>query len=76
MHLTTNKPPSLGLISSSLEDEEYVWEEVHLGEGGENCSLFISPLGFKVMVVLVGQLEAMCPYPKNLKCFMELVLEL
>jgi len=36
MRLTTNKPPSLGLISSSLEDWEEVWEEELLGEGEKN----------------------------------------
>jgi len=37
LHLTTNKPPSLGLISSSLEDCEEVCEEELFGEGGEEC---------------------------------------
>ena len=59
MRLTTNKPPSLGLISSSLEDWEEVWEEELLGEGGEECSLSTSPLGFKIMFLFVGQFEAM-----------------
>jgi len=34
MRLTTNKPLSLGLISSSLEDWEEVWEEELLREVG------------------------------------------
>jgi len=51
-----------------------VWEEVLLGEGGEKCSLSTSFLRFKAMVLLVGQFEAMCPYPKHLKYFIELVL--
>jgi len=59
MRLTTNKPPSLGLISSSLEDWEEVWEEELFGEGGEECSLSTSPLGFKIMSLFVGQFEAM-----------------
>ena len=58
MRLTTNKPPSLGLISSSLEDWEEVWGEELLGEGGEECSLSTSPLGFKNMSLFVGQFEA------------------
>jgi len=58
MCLTTNKTPSLGLISSSLEDWEEVWEEELLGEGGEECSLSISPSGFKIMFLFVGQFEA------------------
>jgi len=59
MHLTTNKPPSLGFISSSLEDWEEVWEEKPFGEGGEECSLSTSPFGFKIMFLFVGQFEAM-----------------
>ena len=51
-----------------------MWEEVHLGEGGEECSLSTFFLRFKAMVLLVGQFEAMCPYPKNLKHFIGLVL--
>jgi len=54
MRLTTNKPPSLGLISSSLEDWEEVWEEELFGEGREECSLSTSPLGFKIMFLFVG----------------------
>jgi len=75
MCLTTNKPPSLGLISSSHEDEKEMWEEELLGSKGEECSLSTCPLRFKVMVLFNGQLEAMCPYPKHLKHLMELVLE-
>ena len=60
----------MGLILS-LEE---VWEEVLLGEGGEECSLFTSLLRFKAMVLLVGQFQAMCPYLKHLKHFIELVL--
>ena len=59
MRLTSKKPPSLGLISSSLEDCEEVWEEELLGEGVEECSLSTSPLGFKIMFLFVGQFEAM-----------------
>jgi len=59
MHRTTDKPPSLGLISSSLEDWEEVWEVELFGEGGEECSLSTSPLGFKIMFLFVGQFEAM-----------------
>ena len=51
-----------------------MWEEVLLGEGGEECSLYTSLLRFKVMVLLIGKFEAMCPYPKHLKNFIELVL--
>jgi len=69
--LIINNPPSRGLI---LSLEEEVWEEVLLGEGGEECSLFTSLLRFKAMVLLVGQFEAMCPYPKHLKHFIELIL--
>jgi len=36
-----------------------VWEEELLGEGGEECSLSTSPLGFKIMFLFVGQFEAM-----------------
>jgi len=36
MRLTTNKPPSLGFISSSLEDWEEVWEENLFGRGEKN----------------------------------------
>jgi len=59
MRLTTNKPPSLGLISSSLKDWEEVWREELFREGGEECSLSTSPLGFKIMFLFVGQFEAM-----------------
>ena len=68
--LIINNPPSRGLI---LSLEEEVWEEVLLGEGGEECSLSTF-LRFKAMVLLVGQFEVMCPYPKHLKHFIELVL--
>ena len=37
-----------------------MWEEVLLGEGGEECSLSTSFLRFKAMVLLVGQFEANC----------------
>jgi len=66
-----NNPPSRGLI---LSLEEEAWEEVLLGEGGEECPFSTSFLRFKAMVLLVGQFEAMCPYPKHLKHFIELVL--
>jgi len=46
MRLTTNKPPSLGLISSSLEDWEEVWEEELFGEGWRR--MFTFKLSFKV----------------------------
>jgi len=62
--------PSQGLISLSLEEEESSLE----GEGGEERSLSTKPLGFKVMVLLVGQFKAMFPFPKNFKHFMELDL--
>jgi len=51
-----------------------VWEEVLLGEGGEEFSLSTSLLRFKAMVLLVGKFEVMCPYPKHLIHFIELVL--
>jgi len=60
MRLTTNKPASLGLISSSLEEEEDVREEVLLGEEGEECSLSTFSLVLKIMFLLVGQFEAIC----------------
>jgi len=59
MRLTTNNPPSLDLISSSLEDGEELWEEEFLGEEGEECSLSTSHLGVKIMFLFVGQFEAM-----------------
>jgi len=46
-------------FSSSLEDWEEVWEEELFGEGGEECSLSTSPLGFKIMFLFVGQFEPM-----------------
>jgi len=42
-------------------------------EAGEECSLSNSPLAFKNMFLLEGQLETMCPKPKHLKHLMELV---
>jgi len=54
MHLTTKRPPSLGLISSSLEVEE-VCEELLLGEEVGEGSLSTSPLDFNIMFLLVGQ---------------------
>ena len=69
--LIINNPPLRGLI---LSLEEEVWEKVYLREGGDECSLSTSLLRFKATVLLVGQFEAMCPYPKHLKHFIELVL--
>ena len=66
-----NNSPSRGLI---LSLEEEVWEEVLLGEKGEECSLSTSLLRLKAMVLLVGQFEVICPYPKHIKHFIELVL--
>jgi len=42
----------------------------------EECSFSTSPLGFKIMVLLVEQFEVICPETKHLKHFMELVLAL
>jgi len=75
VHLIISKSPLLGLISSSLDEEEEAWEDVFLeGEGEEECSLSTSPLAFMVMVLLEGQLEAMCAYPKHIKHLIELDL--
>jgi len=73
MRLTTKRPPSRGLISSSLKGEE-VCDELLLGEEGGECSLSTSPLEFKNMFLFEGQLEALCPKPKHLKHLIELVL--
>jgi len=73
MSLITNKSSSLNFISSSLEEEEEeVWEEDFLGQRRQECSLSTSSLVFMVMVLLVGEFEAICPYPKHSKHFIEL----
>jgi len=41
---------------------------------GEKYSFSTSPFGFKVMILLVWQIKAMCTYPKHLKHLMELDL--
>jgi len=54
MHLTTNNPPSLGLILTSFEEGEEVCEEELLGGEGEECSISTSLLGFKILLLFVG----------------------
>lgn len=68
--LTINNPSLHSLILSPLEEKESSFEE----EVVEECSFSTLPLDFKVMIIFVRKLKAMCSYPKHLKHFMELDL--